>query len=106
MSPSRPLFALLPSLPFVGILACSPSAESPPPLVHPEVCEDDADQDCDGAEAEGDDPECWSGGCSDCSTAVAATTRARAGAVLLTCLLLLTLPGRSRRQRHELTGWS
>ena len=92
-----------------GVHACGGDCDDSDPTAYPgaaEVCEDDADQDCDGAEAEGADPECWSGGCSDCSTAVAATTRARAGAVLLTCLLLLTLPGRSRRQRHELTGWS
>jgi len=77
-----------------GILACQGDCDDTDPGAYPgamEVCEDDVDQDCDGTEASGEDPECWTGGCSDCASSVAP-----AGPAALS-LLLLALAWRRRR---------
>lgn len=69
------------------------------PDIHPEANDpvgDDIDQDCDGAEAGGEDPECWSGGCSDCASSLGSAPPAPLALLLLLSGALL-FRGRTTR---------
>ena len=80
-----------------GFLVCDGDCDDADPDAYPgapEICEDDGDQDCDGTEAEGGDPEC--AGCADCSGALAGAAPTRLIGMVLFCLLLL---GCGRRWR-------
>ena len=80
-----------------GVLLCEDDCDDGDPEAFPgaaEVCDDDVDQDCDGTEASGDDPECWSGGCSDCASMAAA----RSSGWLVALVLIATLKARRGRR--------
>ena len=88
-----------------GVLGCEGDCDDGDPDAYPgasEICEDEIDQDCDGAEAAGGDPECWSGGCSDCAGSVVAEEPV--GPLLLALVSLFLTAWCRRRASDGPTG--
>ena len=79
-----------------GYLACDADCDDTNSEAHPdatESCDDEDDLDCDGREAAGEDPDCWSADCAGCASAVSGLPRRSA---LLLLIPLVALMGRRR----------